>query len=81
MVSVVLYTLITYFRGFKQKAENVFSTVRWAGEKDLKKSRLLGNTGGVIIRQLFDVQVKSALNEKNNSGWRSTKYDEGQRKP
>ena len=66
-ISVVLYTIITYFRGFKQRAENVFGTARWARRKDLKKAGLLGKKGGVIIGQLFNAKVTSKLNEKSNS--------------
>lgn len=61
--AVVLYTVITYFRGFKQSAENVFGTARWGTKKDLEKEGLLGNEGGIVYGQLFDAKVLATLDK------------------
>jgi type IV secretion system protein VirD4 len=61
--AVVLYTVITYFRGFKQVAENIFGTARWGTKKDLQKEGLLGNDSGVVFGQLFDATVIATLDK------------------
>ena len=65
--AVVLYTVITYFRGFKQSAENVFGTARWGTKKDLEKEGLLGNEGGVVYGQLFNAKVLAMLDKDKGS--------------
>lgn len=65
--SIVLYTVITYFRGFRQVAENIFGTARWGTTKDLKEEGLLGNEGGVVYGQLFAAKVKASLNKEKGS--------------
>ena len=67
LFAVVLYTVITYFRGFKQAAENIFGTARWGTKKDLKKEGLLNNNGGVVYGQLFDAKVLATLDKKKGS--------------
>lgn len=66
-VTIVLYTIITYFRGFRQAAENIFGTARWGTVKDLKKEGLIGNTSGIIFGQTFDARVHVRLNKKQGS--------------
>ncbi|MCD1653532.1 type IV secretory system conjugative DNA transfer family protein [Treponema zuelzerae] len=65
--AVILYTIITYFRGFRQAAENIFGTARWGTKKDLQKEGLLGNEAGVVYGQLFDAQVQARLNKEKGS--------------
>ncbi len=65
--AVVLYTVITYFRGFKQAAENIFGTARWGTKKDLAKEGLLDNDGGVVYGQLFDANVNAKLDKKKGA--------------
>ncbi len=65
--AIVLYTVITYFRGFRQSAENVFGTARWGTKKDLKTEGLLDNEGGVVYGQLFDAKVIATLDKKKGS--------------
>lgn len=67
LFAVVLYTSITYFRGFKQKAENIFGTARWGTKKDIEKEGLLYNQGGVVYGQLFDAHVIATLDKKAGS--------------
>jgi type IV secretion system protein VirD4 len=65
--AIVLYTVLTYFRGFRQMAENIFGTARWARKKDLEKEGLLTGSGGVVCGQLFDAEVSAALNRESGS--------------
>lgn len=65
--AVILYTVITYFRGFRQAAENIFGTARWGTKKDLAKEGLLGNEAGVVYGQLFDAQVQARLNKEKGA--------------
>lgn len=65
--AVVLYTVITYFRGFKQAAENIFGTARWGIKKDLQNEGLLGNDSGVVFGQLFDAKVLAILNKEKGA--------------
>jgi type IV secretion system protein VirD4 len=65
--AIVLYTVITYFRGFKQVAENIFGTARWGTKKDLKKEGLLDNSGGVVYGMLFDAKVLATLDKKEGA--------------
>lgn len=65
--SIIFYTLITYFRGFKQVAENIFGTARWAKKKDLKKEGLLNNSTGIVLGQLASAKVDAKLNKKEGS--------------
>jgi type IV secretion system protein VirD4 len=65
--AIALYTVITYFRGFRQAAEKVFGTARWAKKKDLEKEGLLTGEGGVVCGQLFDAEVEASLDVKKGS--------------
>ena len=65
--AITLYTVITYFRGFRQAAENIFGTARWGTKKDLAKEGLLSNSGGVVFGQLFDARVIAKLNKEKGS--------------
>jgi type IV secretion system protein VirD4 len=64
---VVIYTVITYFRGFSQVAERLFGTARWARVKDLEKEGLLTGEGGVVCGQLFDAEVEAKLDPRKGS--------------
>lgn len=66
-LSVVLYTVITYFRGFRQNSENLLGTARWAEVKDLKKDCLLTQKGGVVYGQLSDARVDAGLDLKSGA--------------
>jgi len=65
--AIVLYTIITYFRGFRQAAENIFGTARWGTKKDLQKEGLLDNDGGVVYGQLFDAKVIATLDKERGA--------------
>ncbi len=65
--AVILYTVITYFRGFRQAAENIFGTARWGRINDLKKEGLIKNDTGIVIGQLVDADVSATLNKKEGS--------------
>jgi type IV secretion system protein VirD4 len=65
--AIALYTVITYLRGFRQAAEKVFGTARWAAKKDIKKEGLLTGEGGVVYGQLFDANVTAHLDAGQGS--------------
>lgn len=65
--AVILYTIITYFRGFRQAAENIFGTARWGTKKDLQKEGFIGNDNGVVYGQLFEAKVIATLNKKEGT--------------
>lgn len=67
LLAIVIYTVITYFRGFKQIAENVFGTARWGTKKDLVKDGLLDNANGIVFGQLSDAKIQATLNKKTGS--------------
>lgn len=66
-LSIVLYTILTYFRGFKQFAENIFGTARWGTKKDLRSEGLLDNESGIVLGQLFNAEVQTVLNKEKGS--------------
>ncbi|GMO30228.1 MAG: conjugal transfer protein TraG [Termitinemataceae bacterium] len=70
IIAIVVYTIITYFRGFKQSAQNVFGTARWAKIKDLKKAGLIGSPtekSGIILGQLNDAIVSCEYDKEKDT--------------
>jgi type IV secretion system protein VirD4 len=65
--AIVIYTIITYFRGFSQAAGNVFGTARWAKRKDIEREGLLTGEGGVVYGQLFDAGVTARMDFEKGS--------------
>jgi type IV secretion system protein VirD4 len=65
--AIILYTIIAYFRGFRQAAEKIFGTARWAKRADLEKEKLLTGEGGMVYGQLFDAEVSASLDAQKGS--------------
>lgn len=63
ILAVIIYTFLTYLRGFKQQSENIMGTARWAKIKDLLKDGLLQQNGGVVFGQLANAKVNALLNK------------------
>jgi type IV secretion system protein VirD4 len=63
---VIVYTVLTFLRGFLSKAENIYGTARWGTTRDLMKAGLIGKKGGIILGQLADAEVSAALNPTSN---------------
>jgi type IV secretion system protein VirD4 len=63
---VIVYTILTFLRGFLSKAENIYGTARWGEKKDVGEAGLLGKKGGVILGQLDEAEVNAAINPASN---------------
>jgi type IV secretion system protein VirD4 len=63
---LIVYTVLTFLRGFLSKAENIYGTARWGGKKDVEGAGLLGKKGGVILGQLDDAEVSASRNPDTN---------------
>ncbi|MDR1362653.1 MAG: type IV secretory system conjugative DNA transfer family protein [Spirochaetaceae bacterium] len=63
---VIVYTILTFMRGFLSRAENIYGTARWGTKKDIAEAGLLGKKGGVILGELADAELSASRNPVSN---------------